>query len=659
MRDRFAARMTMPRTMTTRIVAPFLFAIVVGSGHPTPAPAATGDPQLKTDHEWYPGELSCSTFERLFRTQAELYRRVTGREVTSDEDKALAAWYWRNLHYWHGEEGQIDCFSGNPGGDKGREYWTGLFANGFGLCGTTHAQWCVEMDTLLGHCRSRVAGVEGHNSFEVLLRGGTYRDGRWALLDHDISTVIYGDDGVRLLSLREIVPNVKELADPAHKSERQHGWRIAGLHDDDARATYTRLDSVEYLAGYAGAPPIQHLRSGESVRRYLRPGLEDGKTFVFWGRNDRAALPGPSRDRTWVGQPEKMYGSRSGTGTASRAYYANAVSTYTPDFARGGYRQGVIDESPGQVTFEFYTPYIIAATPPNDKVWGVYDAGTRNGLVIRGKADCNVWVSTDQGQSWDDAGPLTDGMDLTDRVKGCQQYFLRFGAAARDLAKAGLSWTTTCQANTATIPHLHGGANTITYLASGRGLLAAGPLAFQAEAHVVHGQLGTDTVTLELVAPRSAKPVHIDGASWQQSGNPPAPVKYRIDSSIDGGETWRPIVKDWAIDRGTPEPDEFWSQSFTWGGIALDRAKAGTPIRVRFSNSGGKAYRKVDAYLVYDVAEATPAEVTFAWTSNGAPKTASHTYAAAPADPSRAEDATWKFDAGPDVETRWVEIKSR
>src|SRR5687768_12441591 len=71
----------------------------------SPARADVGDPQLKTDHPWYPGELACSTWERLFATQAKVYTRVTGRECTSDEDKALAAWLWRNTHYWHGEEG--------------------------------------------------------------------------------------------------------------------------------------------------------------------------------------------------------------------------------------------------------------------------------------------------------------------------------------------------------------------------------------------------------------------------------------------------------------------------------------------------------------------------------------------------------------------------
>src|SRR5687768_11224106 len=88
------------------------------------AHATVGDPQVRTDHPWYPGELSCSTFERLFRTQAELYKRVTGRDVNTDEDKALASWYWRNLNFAHGEEGKCDLFGqGFEKSDWNREYW--------------------------------------------------------------------------------------------------------------------------------------------------------------------------------------------------------------------------------------------------------------------------------------------------------------------------------------------------------------------------------------------------------------------------------------------------------------------------------------------------------------------------------------------------------
>ncbi|GAG06869.1 unnamed protein product, partial [marine sediment metagenome] len=67
----------------------------------TLARAGVGDPQTKADHPWYPGELSCSTWDRLFQTQNDLYTRVTGRKTDTDEDKVLAAWYWRNLNVHH------------------------------------------------------------------------------------------------------------------------------------------------------------------------------------------------------------------------------------------------------------------------------------------------------------------------------------------------------------------------------------------------------------------------------------------------------------------------------------------------------------------------------------------------------------------------------
>ncbi len=620
--------------------------------------AGVGDPQLKTDDPWYPGELSCSTFPRLFKTEADLYQRVTGRAVATDEDKALAAWYWRNLHYWHGEEGERDCFSKGFRGEKGRDYWTGLFADGFALCGTTHAQWCAEMDALLGHGRSRVVGVAGHNSFEVYLTGGAYGTGRWALLDHDVSTVIYTPDGSRLMSLDEIVPDVNHLADPAYQPQRQHGWRVSGLYDDDARGVYTSFNTAEYLAGYAGAPPAVHLRSGESIRRYLRPGLEDGKTFVFWGANAKAdGIPGPSRDRTWVNQPENMYGSKRGTGSSGgRARFANAVYSYAPNFSDSSYKQGVVDEAADHVTFEFYSPYVIATTPATSGTWGIYDNGGKNGLVIHGSANCAVQVSVDQGTTWQEAGQLADGLDLTDRVKGFQQYMLRFNAGVATLKGAGLSWRTVCQTNAAVIPHLHDGANSITYLASGQGVIAAGPALDQAQSHVVAGKFGSPTVTLELTAPRNARPVGIHAASWQSSGVPPADVAYRIDYSIDGGKTWQAVVKDWKIERRKPEPNDFWSQSFTWGDAPLAEVAGGTTVRVRFSNDGGKTFRKAEAYLVYATGEASPVETSFGWKNDGPTvHTASHVYDG----PVGREDASWQLDAGRKVETVWVEMKAR
>jgi hypothetical protein len=177
----------------------------------TVAMGDVGDPQVKTDDPWYPGELAFSTFERLFATEAEMYERLTGEKVETDEQKALASWLFRNTHYFHcaevGEH-QWDGGAAPPQDLKRREwpreYWTGLFARGFGLCYTTHAEWAGEMEVLLGHGRARTCEHGIHTSFEVFLKGGAYGDGRWALLDHDISSVLFDPEGTRLVSLAEV-----------------------------------------------------------------------------------------------------------------------------------------------------------------------------------------------------------------------------------------------------------------------------------------------------------------------------------------------------------------------------------------------------------------------------------------------------------------------
>src|SRR5829696_2909235 len=93
---------------SSRIVA--ALALVLLGSFAVPVAAGVGDPQVRTDHPWYPGELACSTFERLAATQAEVYRRVTGSPPVTDEQKALASWLWRCTHYWHGEEGAEDLW---------------------------------------------------------------------------------------------------------------------------------------------------------------------------------------------------------------------------------------------------------------------------------------------------------------------------------------------------------------------------------------------------------------------------------------------------------------------------------------------------------------------------------------------------------------------
>jgi hypothetical protein len=616
--------------------------------------ADVGDPQIRTDHPWYAGELACSTFERLFATQADVYERVVGVRPTTEEQKALAAWLWRNTHYYHGEEGAEDLWG--QGFTKGpdlrtREYWTGLFAHGFGLCGTTHSQWVAEMEALFGHGRGRGVGVEGHNSFEVFLQGGPYGTGKWVLLDHDISTVIYNAEGSALLSIAEVQKDWKRIAIRQFFPDKQHGWLICGLHPDDG-SVYSRYDVAEYLAGYSGPPPLVHLRRGETLRRYFAPGLEDGKTFVFWGRNyNTAAIAGPERAQTWVNQPEKMYGSKTGTPfQPGQARYANAEYAYRPDFAAGTYREGVVSEDEQQVTFEFYTPYIIGATPASNKPWGVYEPGCKNGLVLRGQASCAVSLSTDQGKIWQDCGKFQDGLDLTDRVKGRRQYWLRLHTGARQLEKSGLTVTTVCQANAAVLPRLKDNGTKVEFLASGQAVVSAGPNLKQAEAHLVAGKFGGPQVTLHLATPRQEVVAAVYAAAHVQSGSPPRPdVKYQVEFSTDAGKTWKPLVKDWTIPRRGDEPKDFWSQSLCWGSSPVEGTASG--VQVGFHNNGGKSFARCEVHLVYRTASKDATRVIYDWVDDAGPHQAAHTFAAG-------QGGAWKVATRKNVRTRWVQFEA-
>jgi len=616
--------------------------------------AGVGDPQTMTDHIWYPGELSCSTFERLFRTEDALYTHVTGRKTDNDEDKALAAWYWRNINFYHctvaGEDLGSDGWKSKTDKDV-RDFWSGQFANGFGVCFTSHHQFCAEIQKLLGPNRSRSCGIDGHTSHEVWLTGGAYGDGKWALLDHDISTVIFSSDGSRLLGLSEVAGS--KYGPAAKTTDVSRGWLPNGLYGGDSIFNDSRF--VGYSTGYAGVEPLVNLRSGETLRRYVNPGQEDGKTFAWWGGNRNAGMPGPFRGETWVNQPQNMFkvGKRADGGNAR---YGNAVYAYTPDFASGKYKEAVTDENDDHVTFEWYSPYIVAAFPAADKIkkeFGIYEDGCTGGLTITGKVACPVEISLDQGKTWTKSDGK-DGLDLTDAAKGHRQYFLKFDASARDLAASGLRITTVCQCGQTIVPHVTAGANKVTYESSGHGFIAAGPNKAQAAAHLVAGAMNSPTATLELAAPRSAKAVHVYAAGRASCGDPPKPAKYNIDWSADGGKTWQAVVKDWEIVRHPPEPDDWWGQTFCWGDVAI--APTAGPIQIRFSNTASRPYMRVQAELAYAVDNTSPLKVTYAWREGKEVKTATHIYAQS--EPGKT-DASWFFTTGDKAESLYVEYAAQ
>lgn len=624
--------------------------------------AGIGDPQIKTEHPFYPGELACSTFERLFAAQAKLYEHVTGLPVKTEQDRVLAAWFWRNTHYWHGEPGAEDLWGQgftNGGDVTPREYWGGLYGHGFALCGTTHSQWVAEMQSLLGHNRARTVGTAGHNSFEVFLQGGPYGDGKWVLLDHDLSTVVFDAKGDSLLSIKEVAQDWKKFAVRNYAGNNRTGWLPVGLHPEDG-GSFAAYNVAEYFSGYAGPPPMVHLRRGETLRRYPAPGLDDGKTFVFWGRNyNTGGIPGPERSHTWVNQPDAMYKSQSGAGyKPGQARYANAVYTYVPDFSGASYKEGVIDESERHVTFEFTTPYIIAATPAGQGAWEIYQPGAKNGLVISGSGDVPVSVSVDRGATWRGVGNLVDRLDATDHVKGFRQYWLKFDAAAAALAKSELQVRTVCQMNSSLVPRLLPGKNVVHYASSQTALVSAGPTIEQARTHKIAGDFNSPRLTLELAAPRKSPVTTVYAAAHMRSSSPPdSTISYFIEYSIDDGKSWQPIVSDWKITRRGDEPKDFWSQSFVWGEAKLPKP-TNHAVQVRFRNTGGKAIARAEMHLAYEVANDDPCEITFgiadATDVSGKVREVREVRLATKPGEDRLE-----FDAGAQPDLRWVEMRPR
>lgn len=642
------------------------------------------EPQLRTDHPWFPGELSCSTFERLFATQAALYERVTGRKADNDEDKALASWYWRNLNFYHLLDPEEPAWADGERpamclkGEAVRDYWTGLFGYGFSLCGMNHSQWTAEMEYLLGHCRGRTVGVSGHNAFEAFLTGPEYGpQGDWASLDADLSSVVFDDPAKprRLRSLWDLAfkdppPGRAPRSDEEHEAmfdnerapDANRGWFISGLHypsrdltdarNSDLMHCHKDVRWVEVLSGYAGVPPLVALKRNETFRRHLRPGL-GGTDYAYWGSNTMAdGIPGPARNSTWVMKPEAMFRATR-HGKHGWARHGNAVFTYEPNFADGSYRDGVIAEDAGSVTFFLQSPYAVAAMPAAAqaaKPDAVEHDGATGGLVVSGQAaGCTVQVSTDAGRTWSPPAALADRLDLTDRVKGRHGYRLKFNAAPAALAGKGIAIRTVCMANDRTMPHLKDGGTTVEFAGTGKGVFTTGRDVPEAQAFVTAGGFGQKTVEFTVPAPGGRPILEIYASGWVASGVPPDPkVPYAIDYSTDDGRTWKPIVKDWRIELLGYQAADWWSQSFCYGSRDVAAERAST-VKVRFSNPEN-SYRRAQVELVYDTGDRRPVEVTFDWSEAGQPRSATHVF-----DPGR--PAAWTIPTGKDVVTNQVMMR--
>jgi hypothetical protein len=331
---------------------------------------------------------------------------------------------------------------------------------------------------------------------------------------------------------------------------------------------------------------------------------------------------------------------------------------YQPNFADGTYRDGVIAEDEHSVTFYYYSPYAIAATPPREagnRIWAVLETGCKNGLVVSTKhADkLPVQVSTDNGSTWSPKQLLNDTLDLTDWVKGHHSYHLRLHAPASQRTESQITVRTVSMANDRLMPHLRSEGTSVSFATSGKAVFAAGPNVDQAERFITAGSLGSDRIEMRVPTPYKAALLEVHAASIVRSGpEPDASIRYLIECSTDGGATWQAILKDWNVETLGYQIGKRAPQSYCFGNLDVSQWKS-TEALLRFSNSGNIPYERVEVYLVYQFGKKQPVSVTFDWDEEHGRKTASHTFG--PADSSRRSD--WKIETGKVTQTNWVEMK--
>lgn len=178
-----------------------------------------------------------------------------------------------------------------------------------------------------------------------------------------------------------------------------------------------------------------------------------------------------------------------------------------------------------------------------------------------------------------------------------------------------------------------------------------------ADAAVSAGGFGEKQVTLTKVPQRPVVGVH--AAAHIASGSPPNPdVRYQIEWSGDAGKTWHSIVKDWSIPRRGDEPKDFWSQSFCYGSVTIERPEsitpagsktpAGSPLQVRFRNDGGKRILRAEMHLIEQTRKPDPVKVTYGWSDSEGRHEQSHLFSG---------DGQWDLPTAQQVETHWVEFQ--
>jgi len=642
--------------------------------------AAVADPQVKTDHPFYQGELSCSTYERVRDASFAHFASLPGGKTpTTETEKLVALWAWRVAHHQHADGN--DCYYGanarlgsSDGWSFCRDGLVGLFSHSTGLCYSIHAQFTPFAQLMLGDRRKAAASlVPGHTSFEA------FTDGKWRWADMTCGSMFFQDtSSFNALGIQDMIANgASWCAMPERKGPLNLYLMPFG---DSWFSSFVEYDGKQKFFGYLGMPIVYVLKSGESFTRWHNPAGDDGIQAI-WSKdyiNENTPTPdyhGMIRRETFLNYAPVGSNSRGRTAGSVHDvqefnYSCKGVFVYSPDLTNPTeYKEGVFSETnattsggylrgnggPGTVIFQHGSPYQIAAHVQGSpaSVWNVKTATCDQTAILSGSANGSVPVSVslDNGATWTSIGTAsgTFNLDFSQIVKGRFAYLLKLDLGASAGLKT-MTLRTVVQVGPAVFPQLKSNGSQVTFQPGNLGVVYGGPEREKALTMRDPSKDVTGKTAFKIVAPGPIRSLHGVAAS---SGSTRGP--FGVETSIDG-TTWEVAMAPVILEPGANQNlnSSIWGNgynAFMWGHTSYPSATATTGW-VRFQNMCITAgQERVEVYATYQLPSTNDTLVTFNWTDASGTQTASRTFS------GTGGAQTWNLPTGNNTYTNWVKFE--
>ncbi len=631
---------------------------------------AVGDPEIKTDHTYYQGELAYSTITRLIASALATPGRPTTGET--NKDQVLKLWFWRLEHYYHTmspQEYNLPGVAPYPPNDNplmtDYDCLSQQFSFGHGVCGTNHAMLRPIFEQAGFHARRR--GIVGDTTHEV------FCNGRWVMVNTDSASIISmtNTTSSEFAGVDDIIGNVNLLLpNPLGIPQYPFGSQTSGsqgTHSQDWYGYYnggfnlsTTAATHMYGEGYQARPVAYVLKKGETFTRFAdRDGLpaylgEAAGTYRWWGF---VGAGGPFRDWSYVGQAQAPALQPPPTSRAlANSRFGNGIFEWTPTISAGDLADGVLAKdanitysgsSPhlatssgsGTITLSFFSPYCIAGKP-SDGTDPATSGSTGGAWIVPtaiGSVPCEI--SVNNGASWTTAGTLTGSstLDFTDLVKGHHAYLMRL-TVSNTTGLDAFTLKTCVEVATAVFPQLKASGSTVTYNAGSTGvveqnpdyssLAAANAFKVADSGNVTFNPLtssnswayqtsagpGPISLTYKVTAPPGTTLKKVDAAADCQLHVPPPAGSYtKFEVSTDNGATYT----QFAIN--SPDSDDELSHSWAYGSGDVSAANVNQAlVRITTYNGGYTCgFRYARLYGEYNAGTPGAMTITHKWDDSG------------------------------------------